>query len=143
MITDQERLWFFKITVSINLIDSIYYWKVKAINKVGNESSWSNIWSFEVYQVGIAEITEVPAIFSFSYSYPSAQEIIFNLAVPEMSNISLKIFDISGREVSNLVSGQLSPAFYSIPFKPLSKGTYFYRLQSSYQSKSGKFIIVE
>jgi len=102
-----------------------------------------NYYSFVVNLLGISEILEIPAIFTFSYSYPSAGEIIFNLAIPEISDISLKIFDISGRKVSSLVSGQLSPAFYNIPFRPLSKGTYFYRLESSYQNKSGKFIIVE
>ncbi len=102
-----------------------------------------NFYSFVVSQVGVAEITEIPAIFSFSYSYSRPDEIIFNMAVPEVSDISLKIFDITGREVSNLVSGQLLPAFYNIPFKPLSKGTYFYRLESSYHSRSGKFIILE
>jgi len=102
-----------------------------------------NYYSFVVYQVGVAEITEIPGVFSFSYSYSRTDEIIFNLALPDVSDISLKIFEISGREVVELISGQLTPAFYTIPFRPLSSGTYFYRLESSYQSKSGKFIIIK
>jgi len=125
-----------------------YYIYAKDISNPANvafdpDGAPGNYYSFTVYQVGIAEITEIPAIFSFSYSYSRPDEIIFNLAVPEVSDISLKIFDITGREVSSLISGQLSPAFYNIRFNPLSKGTYFYRLESSYQSMSGKFIIVE
>ena len=98
---------------------------------------------FVVDQLGVAQILEIPALFSFSYSYRSSREVIFNLALPGESFVSLKIFDLSGREVSSLISGNLSPAFYTIPFKSVSSGTYFYQLESSYQSRNGKFIIVE
>jgi hypothetical protein len=125
-----------------------YYIYAKDISNPANEATDptgapTNYYSFIVSQLGIEEITEIPAIFSFSYSYSRPNEIIFNMAIPEISNISLKIFDITGREVSSLISGQLSPAFYQIPFKPLSNGIYFYRLESHYQTKTGKFIIVE
>jgi len=96
--------------------------------------------------VGIEQeqvLNEIPSLFNVSYTYLSPHEIIFNLEIPQNSNISLKIFDISGREVSNLISCQLSPAFYKVNYKPQSKGTYFFRLESSYQIESGKFIIVE
>ena len=98
---------------------------------------------FVIDQLGVTQILGTPAVFSFSFYYQSSREVIFNLALPEESYISLKIFDLSGREVSNLVSDQLSPAFYSIPFRSMSSGTYFYRLENSYQDRSGKFIILE
>ena len=125
-----------------------YYIYAKDISNPANEATDpsgapANYYSFVVSQSGVYETTEIPAIFTFSYSYLSSEQVIFNLAVPEISDISLKIFDITGREVSSLISGQLSPAFYQIPFRPLSNGIYFYKLESHYQTKTGKFIIVK
>ncbi|MEO0077187.1 MAG: hypothetical protein ABIK19_05925, partial [candidate division WOR-3 bacterium] len=34
--------------VPTRLIDTTYYWRVKAIDSAGNQSSWSAVWSFEI-----------------------------------------------------------------------------------------------
>ncbi|MEO0082886.1 MAG: T9SS type A sorting domain-containing protein, partial [candidate division WOR-3 bacterium] len=34
--------------VPTRLIDTTYYWRVKAIDSAGNQSNWSSVWSFEI-----------------------------------------------------------------------------------------------
>jgi hypothetical protein len=45
--------------------------------------------------------------------------------------VSLRVFDITGREVANLVNGQKIPGTYNVQFNggSLASGVYFYRLQ--------------
>jgi len=59
------------------------------------------------------------------------------------ADISLKIFDLSGREISILISGKLTANNYQIPFTSISKGVYFYKLECKYLNETGKFLIVE
>ncbi|MCX6157423.1 MAG: T9SS type A sorting domain-containing protein [Ignavibacteriae bacterium] len=46
--------------------------------------------------------------------------------------VTLKVFDINGREVQTLVNEQLAPGTYEATFdgSSLSSGTYFYKLTS-------------
>lgn len=76
--------------------------------------------------------SEVPQKFSLSQNYPNpfnpSTKIVFNL--PENSKVSLKIFDIMGREVSCLISNEYKNAgSYSLNFdgSNLPSGVYFYQ----------------
>lgn len=53
--------------------------------------------------------------------------------VPVESHVTLKVFDLVGREVITLVNEERSPGFYEIQLDAsrLSSGVYFYRLQAS------------
>ena len=61
----------------------------------------------------------------------SVTTINFNLTKSDY--VSLKVFDISGREVSQLVSENLKAGSYQVPFNAgeLSSGVYFYQLRTS------------
>jgi hypothetical protein len=47
--------------------------------------------------------------------------------------ITLKIFDLIGREVATLVNEKLQPGTYEIPFSgsQIASGIYFYKLETS------------
>lgn len=52
-------------------------------------------------------------------------------AIPKAGFVSLKVYDMLGREVKTLVNEQLSACEFIADFdgSNLSSGTYFYRLQ--------------
>jgi hypothetical protein len=54
----------------------------------------------------------------------------FNL--PKAGDVSLKLYDILGKEVDNLFTGFLSAGYFQINFNAsaLSSGVYFYRLET-------------
>ncbi|HEY5533466.1 MAG TPA: T9SS type A sorting domain-containing protein [Ignavibacteria bacterium] len=74
----------------------------------------------------------VPKKFELSQNYPNpfnpATKIDFNL--PYDSRVSLKLYDISGREVMTLVNEQKPAGFYTVNFNGsnLASGVYFYRI---------------
>jgi hypothetical protein len=67
--------------------------------------------------------------------------ISYQLAVN--SQVTLKVYDMLGREVATLVNGPQEAGSYSVPFNTnkgalsLSSGVYFYRL------KAGSFVSVK
>ena len=59
--------------------------------------------------------------------------------------VTLKVYDILGREVTTLVNKQLTPGKYSVKFdgSNLSSGIYFYRLDAGSFVKTKKLIILK
>jgi len=84
--------------------------------------------------------TNIPEEFSLSQNYPNpfnpATEIKY--ALPVDASVSLKVFDIFGREVATLVSGNNVAGYYSVEFDALkvSSGMYFYRLTATGEGQS-------
>ncbi|NOX65136.1 MAG: T9SS type A sorting domain-containing protein, partial [Chlorobi bacterium] len=60
-------------------------------------------------------------------------------------NITLKVYDILGREVTTLVNKQQQPGNYEVVFDAnnLPSGTYFYRLQSGSFTETKKMILLK
>jgi hypothetical protein len=71
--------------------------------------------------------------FSLS-SYPNPFNPVTNISfsIPSEGMVTLKIFDISGREISTLVNEHKAPGSYNVTFNGagFSSGVYFCRLQS-------------
>ncbi len=66
-------------------------------------------------------------------------------SIPKTSLVTIKVYDILGREVKTLVNGQKLPGNYSIEFnaKNLQSGVYFYRLQTNGFIDTKKFILLK
>jgi len=112
-----------------------YDYKLKQIDLNGH-STYFNLSNF--VEVGL------PGKFSLSQNYPNpfnpTTKIDFDL--PYDSRVSLVIYDMLGREVRTLVSGEFKTAgFYTVSLNAtgLSSGTYFYRLIANSQGKDNIF----
>jgi hypothetical protein len=108
---------------------------------------WSVVWHFHSGLTEVKEITALqPKVFSLQQNYPNpfnpSTRISFDL--PSKSFVSLKIFDLIGREVATLVSEELSAGSYAKQWNAtrLPSGVYFYRLQARQTSggQTGSFI---
>jgi len=100
------------------------------------------------------EKTELPTEFSLLQNYPNpfnpSTVIKYSIATSTLLGgdgrgglVTLKIYDILGREIATLVDKQQQPGNYNVEFNAsnLSSGTYFYRLVSGDFSKTMKFIL--
>ncbi|MCX6165370.1 MAG: right-handed parallel beta-helix repeat-containing protein [Ignavibacteriae bacterium] len=110
--------------------------KIGFINSNGNNPN-PNTYNFNLNS--IVEIA-LPKEFKLSQNYPNpfnpATKIDFDL--PFDSKIRIVVYDMLGREVKNLVSGESKQAGYytvELNVNNLASGTYFYRMIANSQEK--------
>ncbi len=77
--------------------------------------------------------------YSLSQNYPNPFNPITEIefALPEQSDVTLKVYDILGKEIATLASGNYSAGRYTVPFDGTShaSGTYFCEMKTgSYRS---------
>jgi hypothetical protein len=85
--------------------------------------------------------------YSLSNNYPNpfnpATKITYS--IPEKSNVSLKVFDLLGGEVAELVKSEIEAGTYDITFNAtiLPSGVYFYKLQAGSFVEIKKMILMK
>jgi len=88
---------------------------------------------------GVGGPAPLPAAFSLEQNFPNPfnPSTTIRYGLPEGSTVSLKIYDVMGREVRTLLSGYQEAASYSLVWNgtdnaggPVSSGVYIYRLTS-------------
>ena len=89
----------------------------------------------------------LPHTYSLFQNYPNpfnpTTTISFSLA--QQSFVSLKVFDVTGREVSTIVSKQLQEGSYTQQWNAanMSSGVYFYRLQAGLFTEMKKLLLLK
>ncbi|GAB4296311.1 MAG: hypothetical protein Kow0098_19380 [Ignavibacteriaceae bacterium] len=81
----------------------------------------------------------------FNYPNPFNPSTIISYQVPEVSFVSLKIYDILGNEIAELVHEQKSPGIYSVSFdaSELAGGIYIYRLSANEHIVTKKMLLIK
>ncbi len=136
------------LTVSDSLVGStIYSWRISAGNAYGF-SLWSSAWKFKTeVPTWVALSSGTPTQFSLMQNYPNpfnpTTEISYQLS--ESSFVTLKVYDILGREVAALVNGHQSPGIHNVTFDAsrLPTGVYFYRLDAGTHVATRKMLMIK
>lgn len=89
----------------------------------------------------------IPRTYQLSQNYPNPfnPSTRINFSVSQTGPVSLKIFDITGKEVTSLVN-EIKPAGeYTVEFSAehLSSGIYFYRLETSQFAETKKMNLIK
>ena len=112
-----------------------YYWRVSAGNSVGI-SDYSAMVGFTTgdYVSAVDPANEIPIQFGLSQNYPNPfnPKTSFEFRVSSPTMVTLRVFDLLGREVAILVNENKSPGTYHMSWNAghLPSGVYFYRLQA-------------
>ncbi len=91
--------------------------------------------------------SEVVEDFRLDQNYPNpfnpSTNINFNL--PESGLVTLKVYNLLGQEIAELVNGSMVSGSYSINFDAsgLSSGVYIYRLQAGNQVQTKKMMLIK
>ena len=125
-----------------------YYWHVNAININGDSSCSLNANFSTGTAVGIInEINNIPKVFALSQNYPNPfnPSTIINYEIPESGLVTIKIYDVLGREVSTIVNEEKSPGRYKVKFNGsnLASGLYLYRITSGNFSETKKMLLMK
>lgn len=90
---------------------------------------------------------EIPEKFNLSQNYPNPFNPVTNISfsLPKSGFVSLKVFDVMGREVASLVNKDVTAGSYTVDFDAsrLSSGVYFYRLTSGEFSDTKKLMLIK
>ena len=85
--------------------------------------------------------------FNLSQNYPNPfnPSTIIAYSIPQRSNVSLKIYDVLGKEIATLIDEQKEAGLYDIKFdaSKLSSGVYIYSIQAGDFLESRKMILMK
>ena len=90
---------------------------------------------------------QVPGCYSLSQNYPNPFNPTTSISyqIPVAGNVTLKIYDLLGREVATLVNEQKHIGSYEVKFngRNLSSGMYLYQLRSGSFVETKKLILIK
>lgn len=97
---------------------------------------------------GISTISgEVPSGYRLEQNYPNPfnPATNINFSVPKSGMVTLVVYDVNGKEISNLINQDMNAGSYNFDFdaSKLSSGVYFYRLSAGDFSEVKKMILVK
>ena len=96
---------------------------------------------------GITNLSFVPGVYQLAQNYPNpfnpATKISFNL--PQQGLVTLKIYDMLGKEISTLVNEVRTAGAYTVNFdgSNLASGVYFYRLESKAFTDTKRMLLIK
>jgi hypothetical protein len=89
----------------------------------------------------------IPKAYAMYQNYPNPfnPSTTFSFDLPVKSFVSLKIYDILGREVAILVSEEMPAGAYNRQWNTqrFSSGIYFYRLQAGSFTQTKKLVLLK
>ncbi len=91
----------------------------------------------------------IPSEFVLYQNYPNPfnPSTIISYRLPEAGQVTLKVYDMLGREITTLVSELKQPGVYNATFNilnsSLTSGIYFYKLQAGKYSDVKKMILLK
>jgi hypothetical protein len=97
---------------------------------------------------GVVNInTEIPNGFNLSQNYPNPfnPSTTIEFAIPDKSDVSLRIFNIHGQEVKTLAGGNYPAGTYRVNWDAtgFASGVYFYSIQAGSFSQTKKLLLVK
>jgi len=97
--------------------------------------------------VGIEDKEQIPIKYVLAQNYPNPfnPTTTIDYSIPNSSFVTLKIFDLLGKEIATLVNEEKSIGNYEIEFNGsnLSSGVYFYKMQSGAFVATKKLILLK
>jgi hypothetical protein len=89
----------------------------------------------------------IPSTFALEQNYPNPFNPITRIqyAVPSSQYISLKMYNVLGQQVAELVNGMQSPGYKSVEWdaSKMTSGVYFYRLHAGTFTSIKKMLLVK
>ncbi len=130
LLYDDPNLIYLNLASTIEELTGVLYFSFSNYKLIPrNNDDFSNVVGVKENDGGL-----LPSKFMLSQNYPNPfnPSTIINYELPVNGHVSLKIFDILGREVAELVNSQKSAGSYEVNFNAanLSSGVYFYEIRS-------------
>jgi hypothetical protein len=123
----------------------IYFWKVIAYTSDSTYTE-SNVNKFKLILTNYKDESYQPLEFRLEQNFPNPFNpcTTISFSIPSAEFVTLKVFDMLGREVTTLLNENLKAGFYSYNFdlSNLVSGVYLYKLQTYRYSEAKKMILI-
>jgi hypothetical protein len=90
--------------------------------------------------------SQPPSVFLLAQNYPNPfnPSTTINYQLPLQRHVTLKVFDLLGREVATVVDGVEEPGVKSVQFdgRNLASGMYFYQLRAGEFVDTKRFLLL-
>ncbi len=141
-------------SLTLNNLDglTIYYWRVSAQNEYGS-SLWPGSFGFRTQEiVAVKDGNEIPSDYKLYQNYPNPFNPTTNIkfSIPKMGTVEIKVYDILGREVVELVNEDFAAGSYTATWdgkndfgSQVPSGVYIYTIRSGQFISSKKMILLK
>jgi hypothetical protein len=124
-----------------------YYWRVLAKNQ-SSISAYSTIFNFIVAITGINDKSgTIPTVYNLYQNYPNPfnPSTIIRFDLPEAGFVTMKIYNILGKEVRTLVNEFRNAGKFNITFEGsnLPSGIYIYTIKANNFSSVRKMMLLK
>ncbi|MBF8296994.1 MAG: uncharacterized protein HW389_3539, partial [Bacteroidetes bacterium] len=93
----------------------------------------------------IEDDVDIPTSYSLGQNYPNPfnPTTTIRFALPKASHVTLKVYDLLGREMAAIVSQELGPGYFMVRWlADVPSGMYIYRLQAGEFAETKKMILL-
>ncbi|MDD5529183.1 MAG: T9SS type A sorting domain-containing protein, partial [bacterium] len=98
-------------------------------------------------RVGVEEQGKIPDKFTLSLATPnpSMRNIVIKYGLPEKVNVTLELYDISGRLVKIFCSKEQKAGYYEtqVNYNEFAKGVYFIKFKAGTYKSTKKLILMK
>jgi len=95
----------------------------------------------------VKDLNMVPITFSLEQNYPNPfnPTTSIEFSIPSAGKYSLKVYNMLGQEISNLIDSELNPGIHKVTFNGnnLASGLYLYRLSGSNINLTRKMLLIK
>jgi carboxypeptidase T len=97
--------------------------------------------------VGVPGLTNIPKTFALAQNYPNPFNpvTVIKYQLPQPEFVTIKIYDLLGKEVTSLVNDRKEPGYYEASFdgSNLASGLYFYRIEAGSFAETKKMMLIK
>jgi subtilisin-like proprotein convertase family protein len=127
------------------------WWRLKINDDAGGDTGRVYFWGVQINNqslVGVEEVAGgIPEVYSLDQNYPNPfnPTTTIQFSIPKQSPVTLRVFDILGREVRTLVNEVKNAGAYRVQFDAtgLASGTYFYRMEAGSYLETRKLLLLK
>ena len=91
--------------------------------------------------------SEVPESYSLGQNYPNPfnTRTVVSFSLPVDSKVSIKVYDVMGREVQTLVNERMGAGKYEVRFdgSGMTSGVYFYQMEAGNFKETRRMILIK
>jgi subtilase family protein/type IX secretion system substrate protein/CARDB protein/proprotein convertase P-domain-containing protein len=125
-------------------------WILAVNDNAAGDTGYLKAWCLTIiYQglIGGINTVEIPNYYSLSQNYPNPfnPSTTIKYGIPKSGIVTLKIYDILGKEVATLVNERKDPGVYTVDFNAsnLASGVYLYKIESGEFTAVKKLLLVK